>query len=197
MFSETDSGMLHIKNLSNTHSIRNIFALCSHPIIFDLYIKMLLRDTTGQPLELGPNEEAQVPINFRATLKKDFSVRFLFRYESVPLSPEAALPATCRFRFQRMIIFINSQCLFAMNPAVHMSVREPDQYIVNLMTLQKLNTTWYERPHVTSIEAIRGANRWTLCKKDDSGNFFIVKPRVDKLNDSIDEIPGAQLGYLR
>ena len=69
-----------------------------------------------------------------------------------------------------------------MNPAVHMSVREPDQYIVNLMTLQKLNTTWYERPHVTSIEAIRGANRWCLSKKDDSGNFFIVKPREDKLS---------------
>lgn len=88
-----------------------------------------------------------------------------------------------------MLIFINSQCLFSMNPVVHMSVREPDHYIVNLMTMQKLNSTWYERPQITSIEAIRGAQKWCLTKKDASGNFFIVKPRLEQLNDSIDEIP--------
>ena len=88
-----------------------------------------------------------------------------------------------------MLIFINSQCLFSMSPVTHISVREPDHYIVNLMTMQKLNTTWYERPQITSIEAIRGAQQWCLTKKDASGNFFIVEPRVEQLNDSIDEIP--------
>lgn len=53
-----------------------------------------------------------------------------------------------------------------MNPIVHMSVREADQYIVNLMTLQKLSATWYERPHVTSIEALNGAEKWSLSKLD-------------------------------
>ena len=109
-----------------------------------------------QLLELGPNEEVRIPINFRASLKGDFSVRFLFRYETIPNGSEV-LPATCRFRFQRMIIYINSQYLFSMGPSVHMSVTEPDNYIVNLMTLQRLSSTWYERPEITSIEAIKGA----------------------------------------
>lgn len=39
IFSETDSGFLTIKNRSKTHAIRNIFLLCSHPIVFDMYIK--------------------------------------------------------------------------------------------------------------------------------------------------------------
>lgn len=135
VFSETDSGQLFLKNLSPTHTIRNIFLLCSHPIIFDLYIKKLMvdNDSGSHALELKPNEEVQIPINFRATLKGDFSVRFLFRYEVVANGSEV-LPATCRFRFQRLIMFINSQCLFTMNPVVHMSFSEPDQYIVNLMT---------------------------------------------------------------
>ena len=75
-----------IKNLSPTHSIKNIFLLCSHPIVFDLYIKKLMRDD-DTPLELGPNEEVEIPINFRASLKGEFSVRFVFRYEVIPESP--------------------------------------------------------------------------------------------------------------
>ena len=79
-----------------------------------------------------------------------------------------------------------------MNPIVHMSVREPDSYLVNLMTLQKLNTTWYERPMVSSIEAINGASNWCLAKKDAFGNFFTVRPRQDSPNEAIDnELPGA------
>ena len=78
-----------------------------------------------------------------------------------------------------------------MNPVVHMSVTEPDNYIVNLMTLQRLQTTWYERPEVTSIEAIKGASKWCLTKKDAMGNFFTVKPRIENLSDSFDEIPEA------
>lgn len=72
-----------------------------------------------------------------------------------------------------------------------MSVRQPDQFVINLMTQQRLNTSWYERPQVSSIEAINGAKRWCLAKKDAYGNFFTVKPREENLNDSIDEIPGA------
>ena len=87
-----------------------------------------------------------------------------------------------------------------MTPVVHMSVKEADQYIVNLMTQQKLNTTWYERPCVTSIEAINGSRKWSLTKKDEFGNFFSVMPRQLEPGeeDLLDgELPGAQLGYLR
>lgn len=83
-----------------------------------------------------------------------------------------------------------------MNPVVHMSLSEPDQYIVNLMTLQKLSTTWYERPAVSTIETIRGARRWILNKKDSLGNFFTVKPRTE-IDEIKDDLPGAQLAYLR
>jgi len=78
-----------------------------------------------------------------------------------------------------------------------MSVRHADQFVVNLMTQQKLNTSWYERPQVSSIEAINGARHWILAKKDAYGNFFTISPRKENLNDSIEEIPGAWLGYLR
>lgn len=80
-----------------------------------------------------------------------------------------------------------------------MSVRDANMYIINLMTQQRLNTSWYERPQVSSIEAINGAKHWKLAKKDAFGNFFTVEPRVEGLSDSIDddEIEGAQLGYLR
>ena len=62
-------------------------------------------------LELSPGEDVQIPINFRATLKGDFCVRFLFRYETIPVNGSTSaddLPSTCRFRFQRMLIYINS-----------------------------------------------------------------------------------------
>ena len=89
--------------------MRNIFLLCSHPIIFDMYIKRVMRDeASGEALELKPEEEFKIPVNFRATIKGELSVRFLFRYEVAPLSQSEPLPATCRFRFQRMVLFINS-----------------------------------------------------------------------------------------
>jgi len=132
-------------------------------------------EASGEPLELKPEEEFKIPVNFRATIKGELSVRFLFRYEVAPLSSQSEpLPATCRFRFQRMVLFINSQCLFSMTPNVLMSVRQSDQFIVNLMTAQRLNATWYERPQVSSIEALNGARHWQLHKKDEFGNFFIV-----------------------
>ena len=37
VFSETDSGFLLVRNLSRQHTIRNIFMLCSHPLVFDLH----------------------------------------------------------------------------------------------------------------------------------------------------------------
>ena len=79
VFSETDSGHIKVKNLSETHTIRNIFVMCSHPIVFDFYMQKLTNDA-GETLELEPGEEVKVPVNFRATIKGEISVRFLFRY---------------------------------------------------------------------------------------------------------------------
>lgn len=54
-------------------------------------------------MELKPGEEVRIPVNFRAAIKGEFSVRFLFRYEvgnaSNIISTEEKLPNTCRFRF--------------------------------------------------------------------------------------------------
>lgn len=61
-----------------------------------------------------------------------------------------------------------------MAPMTYMSSKEPNHYIVNMMTLQKLNATWYERPIITSIEAIKGCEEWSLQKKDALGNFFVA-----------------------
>ena len=132
-----------------------------------------------------------------------FNVRFLIKYEvlykNMPQSEVANIPVTCKHRFQRLMLYINSNLAFNMNPQVHMSVLEPNQYLVNLQTLQKLNATWYERPSIVSIEAIKGAYHWTLSKKDVVGNFFIVRPRENSANVRMfadDEIPNSQLCYI-
>ena len=67
VYSETDAGCLKIKNFSKVHSIRNIYVLCSHPIVFDFYMRRL-ETPDGKELVLQPDEEVQIPINFRATL---------------------------------------------------------------------------------------------------------------------------------
>ena len=99
---------------------------------------------------LGPNEQVKVPIDFRAANKGLFNVRFLVKYEvdykGMPEEDIAKIPNTCRHRYQRLMLYINSNLAFNIVPQVHLSVLEPDTYIVNLQTLQKLNATWYERP---------------------------------------------------
>ena len=112
VFSETDSGKVKVKNLSRNHTIKNIFMLCSHPLIFDIFSTKLTNQETGSSIELKPGEEVRIPINFRAAIRGEFSVRFLFRYEVKLANAIEKVPATCRFRFQRMIMFVNSQCLF-------------------------------------------------------------------------------------
>ena len=161
VFTETDSGHLCIKNHSTTHSITNVFVLCSHPIIFNFRVQKV---EVGSGL--GPGEQIKVPIDFRAAIRGLFNVRFLVKYEVVynGMSAEeiAKIPNTCKHRFQRLMLYINSNLAFNIIPQVHLSVLEPDTYIVNLQTLQKLNATWYERPQIVSIEAIKGAEKWSL-----------------------------------
>ena len=82
-----------------------------------------------------------------------------------------------------------------MKPQVHMSVLEPNQYLINLQTLQNIASTWYEKPQIVSIEAIKGAQHWILQKKDAKGNFFIMKPRKGNSYGATDEVPDAQLCY--
>ena len=118
----------------------------------------------------------------------------------MPESDIAKIPNTCRHRYQRLMLYINSNLAFNIVPQVHLSVLEPDTYIVNLQTLQKLNATWYERPQIVSIEAIKGAEKWSLQKKDAVGNFFIVRPRQNAIKPGIfaedEEIEDSQLCYI-
>ena len=43
LFTETDEGLLVVKNMSNTLMIKNIYVLCSHPIVFGFLQKPLLK----------------------------------------------------------------------------------------------------------------------------------------------------------
>ena len=63
IYSETDTGVFTIKNLSSTRSIKNIFLICSHPVLFG--IKCL---PIAQGNSLSPDQEISVPIEFRASL---------------------------------------------------------------------------------------------------------------------------------
>ena len=48
-----------------------------------------------------------------------------------------------------------------------------------------MTASWYENPQITSIEAVEGASKWMLEKKDALGNFFIVKPRTQVENSDL------------
>ena len=48
-----------------------------------------------------------------------------------------------------------------------------------------MTASWYENPQITSIEAVEGASKWMLEKKDALGNFFIVKPRTKVENSDL------------
>ena len=63
--------------MSNTHAIKNVFAICSHPVVFGFKCKQVSKD------EICPNQEVSLPIDFRASLNGSINVRFLIRYEVV------------------------------------------------------------------------------------------------------------------
>lgn len=49
VFTETDSGQLTVKNLSTTNAVKNVFIICSHPVVFGFKCKPISKDT-----EIGP-----------------------------------------------------------------------------------------------------------------------------------------------
>ena len=53
VYTETDTGFLKIKNHSSTHSIKNVYVLCSHPIIFNFRVKQVI---SGNDQLLSPGE---------------------------------------------------------------------------------------------------------------------------------------------
>lgn len=152
--------MLTVRNDSSTKTIKNIFLICSHPVLFGLKCMPL---TPGK--SLAPDEEISMPIDFRASLVGQVNVRFVIRYEVEGLAEDA--PAGCRFRLARMILFLNSNLAFKVAPFVNMSVKDSDRYIVNFQTWQKMIASWYERPKFNSIEIVRGTEVWHLTKKDE------------------------------
>lgn len=127
VYSETDEGVLTVRNNSATHSIKNIFLICSHPVLFGLKCLPVAPDKI-----LAPDEEITMPIDFRAALVGHVNVRFVIRYEVEGL-PEDAPPA-CKFRVSRMILFLNSNLAFKVAPFVNMSVKESNTYIINFQT---------------------------------------------------------------
>lgn len=124
VYSETDEGVLTFRNNSATHSVKNIFLICSHPVLFGLKCLPL-----AQGKSLAPDEEITIPIDFRAALVGHVNARFVIRYEVEGLPEDA--PPGCRFRLSRMILFLNSNLAFKVAPFVNMSVKESEKYIVN------------------------------------------------------------------
>lgn len=118
-----------------------------------------------------------MPTVFRASLSGQFIVKFLIRYDLVPLEGDDTMQANCQFRFQRMILYLNSKNQFRLQPQVHLSMKKPDELIINMQTLQESQTSQYEKPKIKSIEIVKGMDNWILKKKDSTGNFFIINPK--------------------
>lgn len=120
VYSETDTGELKIRNNSATNGIKNVFLICSHPVLFG--IKCIPVVST-----LAPEQEFTVPLNFRALLIGQINVRFLIRYE---LEGDE-ISAPCKYRLARLMVFLHSHLSFKMTPYVNLSSANLNRYIVN------------------------------------------------------------------
>ena len=63
-----------------------------------------------------------------------------------------------------------------------MSTKRANEHIVNIQVVDNVQPgPSYMAPFITSIEIFNNKKLWTLKKKDEGGNFFIVIPNNEQL----------------
>lgn len=68
---------------------------------------------------------------------------------------------------------------FQLKKHVHLSTKKANEHIINIQIVDNINTrAMYQTPEITSIEIVNKKIQWTLKKKDEKGQFFIVMPNV-------------------
>jgi hypothetical protein len=123
IYSECKDCVLKLSNMSLNYKILNAYVTCSHPLIFNFENKKITD-------ELGERETFELPLQMKANLKGDITVKFLIRYE---VSGELNAPS--RFRFLRQCIQLRSEQSFMPLYRINLSSRIPGTHLVNLSIL--------------------------------------------------------------
>lgn len=165
---------LQIANESYKYELKNGYAVCSHPMIFG-FSRMRLFDK----IERGG--KFTLPLCMRASLMQNNDIKFLIRYEvDIPQNALVTTEASkmSRFRFCRVVFNIESLYAFSPKRHVHLSTKKANEYIFNIQIVDNLapGTSFYQSPHIDAVEIINKRGLWTLKKKDDRGQFFIIIP---------------------
>ena len=72
---------------------------------------------------------------------------------------------------------------------VHLSTKKANEYVVNIQIVDNAqHSAFYQTPAITAIEILNKKKLWTLKKKDEKGNFFIIMP-FDSTNELINNEP--------
>lgn len=122
-----------------------------------------------------------LPLNMRASLMHKNEIKFLIRYEVVN-SEEGADPAQVnkmsRFRFCRLVFNLESLYAFTPKRHVHLSTKQANEHIFNIQIVDNVQpgTSVYQTPQIQAIEIINRKKLWSLRRKDDKGQFFVIIP---------------------
>mmetsp|Transcript_33758 Transcript_33758/g.32818 ORF Transcript_33758/g.32818 Transcript_33758/m.32818 type:complete len:162 (-) Transcript_33758:830-1315(-) len=144
---------------------------------------------------MHPAEQKDILLNLRASLMHGNEIKFLFRYEVDQGEGNPKADLMSRFRFTRLVYNIQSDFSFQLKKHVHMSSKNSNEYIVNIQIVDNVQpSSLYQTPQITSVEILNGKKLWTLKKKDDKGNFFIIMP-FDSTNEMINSNPESLLMF--
>jgi|LauGreDrversion4_2_1035121.scaffolds.fasta_scaffold15115_8 hypothetical protein len=118
------------------------------------------------------------PLVMRASLMQNNEVKFLIRYEvdyGIGM-PEPSKMA--KYRFCRVVFNLESLYGFTPKRHVHLSTKKANEHIFNIQIVDNLSpgSATYQTPQIQAIEIVNAKKLWTLKRKDDKGQFFIIIP---------------------
>ncbi len=172
IFTEMQRAELQVKNDSYKYELKNGYVVCSHPMIFG-FSRMRLFDT----IEKGG--KFVLPLRMRASLMQTNEVKFLIRYEVSNEADSGDNPSKMsKYRFSRIIFNLESLYAFTPKRHIHLSTKKANEHIFNIQIVDNYapRTPIYHTPMINSIEIINKKKLWTLKKKDEKGQFFIIIP---------------------
>ncbi len=121
----------------------------------------------------------------RASLMQTNEVKFLIRYEiDYGSQIEEGKPESSkmsRFRFCRAVYNLESIYAFTPKRHVHLSTKKANEHIFNIQIVDNVapGSAFYQTPYLLGVEIINKRKLWTLKKKDERGQFFIIQPSTN------------------
>jgi hypothetical protein len=130
--------------------------------------------------ELGPNAKLELPLHMRSSLMQTNDIKFLIRYE-VCSPGEQEVDKMSKHRFARLTFTMDSLYAFLPKKHVILSTKKANEHIFNIQIVDNIPLgAMYQTPQIDSIELINKKSLWTLKKKDNRGQFFIIIPKSEE-----------------